>query len=356
MRAVFVVACLAASGCRSGFDLLHDAGIADDDGDPGDGNPGGDAGSNRPNRVFITSTVHPATFGGVQAADDICQARADAASLGGTFIALIADETRPELRLTGSRGWVDLAGTAIVDEPATWLDGHMFHPLRLDETGADLGYVLAWVGSIDSCLGWTVTTSTETGSIVATNDAWGAYTVQNCNQQAHFVCVESGHVAPQSPPTVTGRLAFVTTANWTPNGGVASADSLCASEATAHSLPGFYLALLTTSSQDAFARFTLTGPPWTRIDGIPLTSTASELANGATTWLASFPHVRSDGTRYPYATTWTGSTSENCNNWMSASSGQSGRVGSAPSAYRPFWLSVFSAGCDIPRPITCLQK
>lgn len=348
-----MVACLASSGCRSGFDLLQDGGIADND---GGGDSGGDGGGDRPNRVFITSTLHPATFGSIQAADDICQARADAASLGGSFIALIADAARPEPRLAGSRGWADLAGTPIVDEPATWLDGYMFHPLRLDETGADLGYVLAWIGSIYSCLGWTSATATETASIVPTSDAWGAYTVQNCNQQGRFVCVETGHVAPQSPPPVTGRLQFITTANWTPGGGLPSADSLCTSEATAHMLPGTYRALLATSTQSAFMRFSLTGPPWTRIDGIGLTATASELANGPTMWLDSFAHVRSDGSRYPYAGTWLGDATDNCNNWMSASSGQFGLIGAPNTALRTRWLGNFTDSCNIPRSITCLQE
>lgn len=334
--------------------MLHDAGIADDDG--GSGDDGGDGGGDRPNRVFITSTMHPATFGSLQAADDICQARADAASLDGTFIALVADAARPEPRLAGSRGWVDLAGTPIVDEPATWLDGYMFHPLRLDETGTDLGYVLAWVGSIWSCMGWTVTTSTETGSIVATSDAWGAYTVQNCNQQARFICLETGHVAPQSPPSVAGRLQFLTTADWTPSGGLQGADALCASEATTHMFPGTYRALLATSTQTAFARFSLTGPPWTRIDGIALTATATALADASTMWLDSFAHVRSDGTRYPYAGTWVGDATNNCNNWMSSSSGQSGLVGAPATALRSRWIDNFNGTCDIPRSLNCLQE
>jgi len=95
-----------------------------------DGDGGTDAGD-RPNRVFITSTTYPASFGGVTAADGFCQERADAKSLGRTFIALLGENARPETRLAGSRGWVDLAGNAIVDEPATWLDGYMFHSLRV---------------------------------------------------------------------------------------------------------------------------------------------------------------------------------------------------------------------------------
>jgi hypothetical protein len=346
-----LAALLAA--CRANFDLVGDAGGAPNaDGDDG----GGADAPDRPNRVFLTSTMHAANFGGTAGADAICQMRADAASLGGTFIALLGEDARPELRLAGSRGWVDLKGTPIVDEPATWLDGYMFHPLVYDETGTHVGYALAWIGSLYSCTNWTVTSSSVQGSVITTSGAFGAYTVNPCTTSARLVCVETGHVAPQVPATVSGRLLFVTLGQWTPGGGLAGADALCTSEATTHSLPGTYRALLTTSSQDAFARFSLTGPPWTRPDGIALTATAAGLATGAITWLESFPHVRSDGSRYPYVGTWNGSTTVNCNDWTSSSSGQSGLSGSPADAYRSLWLGTYTDTCNNARNLTCLQE
>jgi hypothetical protein len=350
-RWIALVALLAA--CRGHFDLLGDSGAdgapnADDDGS-------GDA-ADRPNRVFVTSTAYAADFGGIAAADAICQERADSQSLGGTFIALLGDAARPELRLAGSRGWVDLEGTPIVDEPATWLDGYMFHPLVIDESGADIGYVVMWVGSIYSCSGWTTTSAALMGSVVTTIEAFGAYTVNQCSQQQHFVCVETGHVAPQTPTTVVGRIAFTTSSTWTPAGGLAGADAFCTSQATANSLPGTYLALLSTSTTAAFSRFSLTGPTWTRRDGIALTATASDLASTSTTRLDSFAHVRSDGTRYPYVNSWTGSVSASCNDWTSSSSGVMATIGSPAIADRSIWLASFPSTCDLPRALTCLQE
>jgi hypothetical protein len=357
VRAAVAATLLALGACRSGFDLLDD-GSAGPGNEAGvlDGDTDGPDAPDRPNRVFITSTQYPANFGGIAAADAICQTRADAAGLGGTFIALLGIDARPELRLVGSRGWVDLKGTPIVDEPATWLDGYMFHPVFYDETGTQLGYVSAWSGSLYSCTGWTVTTSGVQGSIVTTAEAFGAFTVTQCTSSAHLICVESGHVAPQSPPTIAGRLHFVTVGQWTPGGGLASADAVCTAEATAKGFPGTYRALLTTSTQDAFARFSLTGLPWMRPDGIALTATAADLANPATTWLASFPSVRSDGTRYPYVGAWFGSATANCSDWASGSVAQSGLVGAPAAAYRSFWLSAISDTCNNPRNLTCLQE
>lgn len=44
-------------------------------------------------RVFVTSTQYDGNLGGIAGADEKCQARADAANLGGTWKAIISDTT-----------------------------------------------------------------------------------------------------------------------------------------------------------------------------------------------------------------------------------------------------------------------
>jgi hypothetical protein len=66
-------------------------------------------------RVFVTSTVHPANFGGVAAGDAICTARAAAANLPGTYKAWLSDATTsPSVSFTRSTiGYALVDGTVI---------------------------------------------------------------------------------------------------------------------------------------------------------------------------------------------------------------------------------------------------
>src|SRR5512143_4054518 len=109
-----LTALLGASACgRFGFDRgspLGDGGT--------DGTGSGDAAAVRHNRAFVTGATHTIPWGGVSGADGACQAAADTQQLRGTFIAFMGDDTtRPLPRLAGARGWVDLAGSAIADQP-----------------------------------------------------------------------------------------------------------------------------------------------------------------------------------------------------------------------------------------------
>src|SRR4051794_13048994 len=47
--------------------------------------------SNGHKRVFVTSTTYSGFLGGLSAADQLCQARANAGTLGGTWVAWMSD-------------------------------------------------------------------------------------------------------------------------------------------------------------------------------------------------------------------------------------------------------------------------
>lgn len=107
MRVAALVVPLAACG-RLGFD----SGRASIDA------PGEDAvdaqldARGRPNRMFWSTNTYTGNLGGLTGANQKCQLEADAATLGGTWVAFLytlADD--PSARVTGSRGWVALDGT-----------------------------------------------------------------------------------------------------------------------------------------------------------------------------------------------------------------------------------------------------
>ena len=153
-------------------------------------------------RVFATSTVHSGALGGLAGADAICQARADAAGLGGTFKAWLSDAaTNAASRLTHAfADYVLVNGTLIAQGWSDLADGLLLHPLDTDELGASVTGG-AWTnttlhGGIAglSCTSWTSTTIDENGrrgSVVATNATWTDTGVSvDCSRMLHLYCFE----------------------------------------------------------------------------------------------------------------------------------------------------------------------
>ena len=91
-----------------------------------------------PCRVFVTSTTHDGNLGGLAGADAICQARAAAAGLPGTYLAWLSDgSASPATRfLTQSAGPYRLVnGTTIADDWADLTSGDLDAPINITETG-----------------------------------------------------------------------------------------------------------------------------------------------------------------------------------------------------------------------------
>jgi hypothetical protein len=351
VRVQLVVAVALLAGCRGHFDDRELDGGARD----GDGGLTGDA-ALRPNRAFITSTRVPADLGGLAPYDAECAARATAGGWPGTFIALMGTSTTSLAgRIASSRGWVDTTGQAIVDAPEGWLDGGMWHPLDHDEAGNLVGYDNLWGGTLTGyyCDDWTATTGQS--GVFTTRSVFAGYTVGGCVGTVPIACVEIGHSVAVSPVVTSGRKLFVTTTNWFPGGGLASADALCASEASTAGLTGTYLALLATSGGTAWSRFSTQGPTWTRLDGVALAATAAEVAADPPGELATFPIVTPTG-HYPYAPLWTGTTTSHCVDWTTNQAQKQGRHGSGEYVMKDVWLGQYDTGCDQGFLITCVQQ
>jgi len=88
--------------------------------------------------AFVTSTVYVANLGGLAGADAQCQARANAAQLGGTYRAWLSDNTgSPSTRFTrGTSGWALPNGALLANSYADLTDGSIANLFAINEFGA----------------------------------------------------------------------------------------------------------------------------------------------------------------------------------------------------------------------------
>lgn len=236
----------------------------------------------RPNYAFVTSTKHDANFGGLAGADTYCQQTANAAFLPGTFKAYLGTQSiSSNSRLGTASGWVLPSGRPLANTVAQ-LGTTMWAPLRMTEGAVDVTPTSdewAFITSFGECGDFTNTT----GSVYATTSAglggmlYTPSAVLPCASQQRLFCFGVDRSASVSlpAPLPTVRYAFVTPNQWLPGGGLTAADAFC--QAAAGTLPGTYKALLATTTASAGSRFSIVGAPWVRVDGVPLTSSASAL-------------------------------------------------------------------------------
>ena len=325
-----------------------------------------------PNIAFVTSTTHTGNLGGVVGADTICQSRAAAAGLSGSYYAWISSTTiNAASRFGTSRGWVRLDGKPFADTVADLTAGKIFYPLRLNESGVDvMGDATVFTGtqangtlfSGQSCTDWTSNSAgvpVAGGLTGAGAPSWTIAATFPCNASQHLYCLGRGRISTLSVVAQTGRLAFATTANYAVGGGIASADALCQSEATAAGKAGTFKALLATSTASAASRFNTNGPTWVRADGVPLVNAAPDIA--APTLVAPLNVSASGAYLAIHAAAWTGAAgfstvgtaTSTCNEWTSTASG------SASAAYidRSGSGSLFTVTpCSSLGRLFCLQE
>jgi len=88
--------------------------------------------------VFVSSSTQAGNLGGLAGGDAICQGLADAASLGGTYMAWLSDSTEsPATRFVPWDGPYERTdGVRIADSWADLLDGTLAAPISVTETGA----------------------------------------------------------------------------------------------------------------------------------------------------------------------------------------------------------------------------
>jgi hypothetical protein len=324
----------------------------------------------KPNYAFVTSTLHTGNLGGLSGADAICQARANAASLPGTFRAwLSSDSTTAAARLGTASGWIRPDGRPWALSQTDLFAGRERYPLRLTETGADVGSQYVWSASLmdgsrnpigTTCTNWTSASSSLTsraGSTSALGDIWAeAYAGMTCSSQLQLSCFGIDRVAPMGPlPLNVARRVFMSTYGWNPSSGIAAADALCNSDASANGLPGTYRAFLATTTASAASRFS--NGVFIRVDNAVV---AVDTLFTAAFWDTAI-NVFANGSHSGNAGVYTGATSptavgtstSTCNNWSSTSG--------FAEAGRPYDSDVnraftsLNAQCDGNGAVYCVQ-
>jgi hypothetical protein len=325
------------------------------------------------NRVFVSSTRSNGNIGGVAAADARCAALAQGVGLEGEFRAWLSTAAVSAIdRVAGSRGWVRLDDKGVADAPQDLLQGRLYYPIRLDESGRDVGDILTtWTGTDgtgrllvgQSCDDWTSNVAlfgaTGTPSWLGTGFTFGGSTT--CGEERPIYCFEVGRTVRIAPTPAEGRLAFVTRAGFATGSGSAAADALCQSEAVAAQRSGSFKAVIATTEASPASRFDLGGPPWVRVDGIRLAPTAAAFFSAAQ-W-DSAPNVTLRGEHAQYLIVSGGSSlnqpgvaADTCSNWSSrVGSVISGRaVGTAARTF--FYEGLISLDCGAPAPLACLEE
>jgi hypothetical protein len=164
-------------------------------------------------RAFVTDNAFASDFGGLRAADALCQGEADAAALRGTWLAWLADDTGdPATRFNTSFMYVRLDGVIIAGDFGELAGGNIQNPITTTPTGQVLSSVVCWtnvaigghapVSGVDhegpaNCGNWTSRDRTQwgdTGSNNLTSGYWTLWGAQTCDTNEvppnHLYCFE----------------------------------------------------------------------------------------------------------------------------------------------------------------------
>ena len=334
------------------------------------------------NKAFVTSATFTGDLGGQKGADAKCTRAAKAAGLSGTFKAWLSTFKRnAKDKLGTARGFVRVDGQPFADRVSDIVAGRIFNPLDIDENGdahPDSANPV-WTGTLgagtvatgDTCSNWTSKFFEDDGDTGASSYGPTFWTDNlgnvgnSCSSAQSLYCFDTSHVTPLTVIKTPGRIAFVSKGTMDNTSGITGADTLCATEASAASLPGTFQALLSTSTTPAAMRsgfnFLATSEPYVRPDGIKI-GDAPTIASGAP--LDSGIWQNADGT---YVTTfslpWTGSstpsspttTAQTCDDWSTNSDPASGDIGETRDSGEFWWIAT-GALCGNSLPIYCLQE
>ncbi len=156
-------------------------------------------------RVFVTADPVTTDFGGALGADALCQAAADLAGLGGTWMAWVSDSTTsPAARFRrGSDDFVRLDGALLATSWSDLTDGALAAPIDVDEYGVAQGNHEVWTHTSTSgtaligapCDDWTNPSASapnaEQGLAASTNGDWTSAYLQVCDRaDDHLYCFE----------------------------------------------------------------------------------------------------------------------------------------------------------------------
>jgi hypothetical protein len=338
---------------------------------------------------------------GLAAADAVCQARATAAGLSGTFVAWLSSSTSdaycrihglPGLYSancgqaalpTGAGPWVRTDGFAFMDAlPATTA---LYTPPIYDESGvipagatSGMGLKLltntarsgAPASLSATCTDWTdgvAATGITTGGTGETV-WWSNSSTGYCNDATvRLLCFERGAGNPLPSFATTGKHVFATStagtgnlSTWADAGGqtgLAAGDKICQARATAAGLanPTTYKAWLSTFSINAVDRLTSVGP-WVRLDGVVIADSKADLTDGVLFTAVTFNEYGVGNDTFLYTgTAATGlSSGFTCVNWTSAGAGDAAHKGRQDFATSR-WTDDGTMACSTSGRLICFE-
>jgi hypothetical protein len=152
--------------------------------------------------VFVTSAVYDGDLGGLRGADAKCQARADAAKLGGKFRAWLSDgaiEARSRIDAKGP--YVRTDGEPVAADLGDLLAATLENPLSINEYGSPITVdLVAWTGTspsgariAPSCSSWTRNQVLDYGVAGATDSTASRWTDdqnRSCSTLRRLYCFQ----------------------------------------------------------------------------------------------------------------------------------------------------------------------
>ena len=305
-------------GLTAGLIYLGCGGSSSCSGGDGDG----------PNVAFTTSVTGNGNLStwanaggttGLNAADTVCQARADAAGLPGTFVAWMSDSVDDAYcRVLGLSGqvaancgqgtlptnagpWIRTDGFAFAATIGQIPSRVIYSPLRYDEFGSRLPAFSSVFtatnadGTLrsDSCADWSSTavgTFGRNGNPETTGSRWTDSGSTLCSSSAAIMCMETGSGDDLPAFASSGQLVFVSSIGgngdlsvWPGAGGetgVAAGDAVCRNLANTAGFANTvnFKAWLSDSVNSAVSRLT-GGGPWVRPDGVKVADDTSDLTD-----------------------------------------------------------------------------
>jgi hypothetical protein len=352
--------------------------------------------------AFITSTSGPGVFNntnwgtdaggltGLSAADAICNARASAGGLSGTFAALLSDSSDDFYcrihDLTGKKGLCSPANPSIPAGPWNRTDGTPFAAdideiidngvvytvPNYDESGLLAPRSTYWTGTdstgeLDAyhCNNWQDQGPNSRAYVNFTEgvDVLFSYAYAGCNDNRHLLCMEVGDGPPLTNFSPSGKIAFVTsggTDGFIGTGGLAGADAFCQTAADNALLNGTFKAWLSDSGNDASSRFSSPGGPWIRLDGIRVAANVTSLVNHTLGYYLDAPlNMTETGIYLRNYAAWTGTledgmhSGESCSDWQSmATDGTYGNVMYSSG----YWTSRGTVPCTSAPLLYCFEQ
>jgi hypothetical protein len=331
--------------------------------------------STNQNIVFTTSQKHSGNFGGLAGANAYCNAAAATAGVPGNYVAFLGTGSGtpalPYNVLGSARGWIRIDGLPFTDTVASFRSNVMWYPAALDEYGnVSPEYHFTGYNTSYTCSDWTSASSTDSGS--GGDRAEGNYFTQvyglGCDSGA-LVCFGTDFTSAVSVTPASGRHAFASTGAFDASQGLAAADAICQSGATAAALanPTHFLAALATTTASIQSRFNMTGATWVRTDGVAIASSSANFMAGVLLAPTGVDELGNPNQGRAWLGTNQGLTgaapsgADNCNDWSTNATSASsilyepiwGGVGS-PNAFTEFAGSTVT--CDSGLIVLCLEN